>query len=269
MNIFQILLVQPLANGLGLFYQVLGGNMGVAIIAFSTALKLAMNPLTKKSLENMKKMQELRPQLQKIQARHKGDKQKQMQAQTEFYKQNNFNPGAGCLPQIAQLVVLYAFYGVFSSVLGAGENITARFNEYLYEPLKLASDAHVNTQFLYLDVAKPDVIQIPGFPTPLPGLLLILAALSQVISAKIAQPYIEKEEKLARKTPDTTDDMAVAMQSSTLVMMPLLTLVIGMQFPAGLALYWFVFSALQAYQQYQITGLGGLTSWLKKLRVLQ
>jgi YidC/Oxa1 family membrane protein insertase len=269
MNIFQILLIQPLANGLALFYQLLGGNMGLAIIAFSTLLKLVLTPFTNKSLENMKRMQELRPGLQKIQERHKGDRAKLMQAQSDYYKEHGFNPGAGCLPQILQLVVLYAFYGVFSSVLTAGENITATFNSHLYEPLKFAADTHINTQFLYLDVTKPDVISIPGIPTPLPGLLLILSALSQVISAKIAQPYIEKEKKIAQKTEESTDDMAVAMQSSMLIMMPLLTLIIGMQFPSGLALYWLVFSILQAYQQYRITGLGGLTSWLKRINVIQ
>lgn len=264
MNPFYLLLTQPFANGLALFYTIFG-NMGVAIAVFSILLKLALNPLNKKSLENMKKMSELRPQLQKIQERHKGDRQKQMQAQAEFYKQNNFNPSAGCLPQLAQAVILITFYNVFTTVLAPNTNITEAFNGILYEPLKFATDAVINTKFLWWDVAHPDVITIPGIPTPLPGVLLILAALAQVISAKIAMPYIEREKKIAEKTKDNSDDMAVAMQQSTIVMMPLLTLIFGMQFASGLALYWLVFSALQAYQQYRITGLGGLTPWVKKL----
>ncbi len=264
MNIFQILLTQPLANGLALFYSIFG-NMGVAIAAFSIVLKVLLNPLNKKSLENMKKMNDLKPQLQKIQERHKGDRQKQMQAQADFYKQNNFNPSAGCLPQLAQAVILIAFYNVFSTVLKADVNITESFNSVLYEPLKFAADAVIHTKFLFWDMAHPDVVNIPGLPIPLPGVLLILAALAQVISAKIAMPYLEKEKKVATKTEGSGDDMAVAMQQSTIVMLPLLTLVFGMQFASGLALYWLVFSAMQAYQQYRITGLGGLTPWVKKL----
>lgn len=267
MNFFHVLLTQPLANGLALFYSIFG-NMGVAIAVFSVLLKLVLSPLNKKSLENMKKMNELRPQLQKIQERHKGDRQKQMQAQADFYKQNNFNPSAGCLPQLAQAVILIAFYNVFSSVLKSGVNITESFNSVLYEPLKFAPETIIDTKFLFWDMAMPDVITIPGIPTPLPGILLILAALAQVISAKIAMPYIEKEKKAAAKTESSGDDMAVAMQQSSIVMLPLLTLIFGMQFASGLALYWLIFSVMQAYQQYHITGLGGLTSWIKKLQHL-
>jgi hypothetical protein len=49
-------------------------------------------------------------------------------------------------------------------------------------------------------------------------------------------------------------------------MMPALTVIIGLQFSAGLAIYWFVFSVLQAVQQYKATGWGGLTPWINRLK---
>ena len=60
--IFTTLLTQPLANGLIIFYKVLGGNMGLAIIGFSLFLRVALYPLTKPYLESMKKMKDFAPQ---------------------------------------------------------------------------------------------------------------------------------------------------------------------------------------------------------------
>lgn len=186
--------------------------MGVAIIAFSVFLKLALHPLTKTSLENMKKMNDLKPALERLKQKHKGDRTKLMKAQSDFYKEKGFNPGAGCVPQIAQLVVLYAFFAVFNRVLVPGANIAEKLNPLLYEPLKFASSEVVNTHFLYLDITKPDVFNIPGIPFPIPGFFLIASAIAQFVSVKIMAPVISKEKKLAKKTKGDTDDALVASQ---------------------------------------------------------
>lgn len=265
MNIFQILLVQPMANGLVLFYRVLGGNLGLAIIGFSVFLRLILHPLTRSSIENAKKMAELKPQIDKLKEKYKNDKQKLLQAQSDFYKSKGFNPGAGCLPQILQIVVLYALFAVFNGVLHG--NSIENFNNLLYSPLKFDAAHSLQTSFLYLDLVKPDSIQLDFLPFAIPGPLLILAAVSQAISAKIMTPYIKEEEKAAKKTKDQTDDMQVMMQKYSVTMFPLMTLLVGMQFPSGLALYWVVFSLLQTYQQYRVSGWGGITPWVKRLGI--
>lgn len=266
MNIFTIALVQPLANGLAIFYRLFGSNMGLAIIGFSVFLKFILDPLTRKSLENMKQMNDLRPQLQKLQAKHKGDRQKYMRAQADFYKEKGFNPSAGCLPQIVQIVVLYAFLSIFNQVLKADGQIVDHFNNLLYPPLKFAADTVINTRFLYLDILKPDAFNIAGIPFGIPGPLLILAAIAQFVSAKIMQPFIQKEEKIAKKTPEKSDDAMVMSQQYTILMLPFLTIIFGLRFASGLALYWLVFSLIQTWQQYKIAGAGSLTPFVNKIK---
>lgn len=262
---FQQLLVQPLANGLALFYQFTGQNMGLAIILFSIALKLVLYPLTKSSLQNMKKMNELRPALNKLKQKYKGDKQGLMKAQADLYKQKGFNPGAGCIPQIVQLVILYAFFGVFNQMLSA-QNPTDALNALLYDPLKFHNGATINTHFLYLDITKPDVINIPGLSFGLPGPLLILAAITQFVSIKIMSPVLQKEEKIVKKSAGEMDDAMVASQQYMMYLMPVMTIFIGLSFASGLALYWFVFSLVQTVQQYRISGLGGMAPIVAKLQ---
>lgn len=243
--------------------------MGLAIIGFSLFLRFLLNPLTKPYMESMKKMKEFAPQLDKLKRKHKGDRTKQMQAQAEFYRQKNVSPGAGCLPYLLQIVVLIAFFNVFLRTLSPDGDPTLRFNELLYTPLKFAEGETVNTNFLYMNVTLPDTLKLPFLPFSVPGPILILAAVVQFISAKIMAPVSEVQEKVARKTKGATDDIQVAMQKSMTYTFPLITLFIGMRFPAGLALYWLLFSLWQAYSQYRSTGWGGLTPWIKKLRLLK
>jgi YidC/Oxa1 family membrane protein insertase len=269
MNFFTLILTQPLANGLIFFYRILGGNLGLAIIAFSLALRFILNPLTKPYIESMKKMRDLTPQINKLKKKYKNDKVKLAQAQADLYKEKKINPGAGCLPYLLQIVVLIAFFNVFMRTLNGNGDPAASFNELLYAPLMFAEGEILNTHFLYLDLIRPDTFTLPGIGFPLPGPILILAALIQFLSSKMMLPYSKAEEKVAKKTPEVTDDMQVMIQKSMIYTFPLITLVIGVRFPAALSLYWLIFSITQAYQQYKTQGWGGLTPWLAKTKLIK
>jgi YidC/Oxa1 family membrane protein insertase len=267
MNIFRIILQEPLANGLIMFYNLFGGSLGLAIISFSVFLRIILNPLTAPYMNSMSKMRELAPQLDKLKKRHKGDKMKLAKAQADLYKEKGVNPGAGCIPYLLQIVVLIAFFNVFNITLKPDGDPTASFNEFLYPSLKFEENVKVNTEFLYLDLTKPDVIKLDFLPFPLPGPILILAALAQFITSKIMSPLVSAEEKVAKKTKEQSDDIQVAMQKSMTYTFPLFTLIIGLQFASGLALYWFVFSLTQTYQQVKTQGWGGLTPTIDKLKL--
>lgn len=260
-------LVQPLLNGLMLFYRIFG-DLGIAIILLTLVIRLILFPLTVPSIKAQKKMMELAPEIAKLKEKYGTDKQKLAAAQMELYKKNGANPAAGCLPQIVQLVILIGLYQAFSKVLLQNGIATAeKLNQLLYPLLKLPIDAILNTNFLgFINLTKPDVIHISGLPT-LPGVLLILAALTQLLSSKMMMPIVKKEEQIAAKTKEKTDDMAASMQSQMLYLFPIMTILIGFTFPSGLVLYWFVFSLFTMIQQYIITGLGGLAPWVEKIKL--
>lgn len=266
MNIFNLILIQPLANGLILFYKILGQNMGLAIIAFSLFLRLILNPLTKPYMASMKKIKEAEPRLAKLKERYKNDKTGLMKAQADFYKEKGINPGAGCLPYLLQIVILIALFNVFAKVLIPDGKGISHLNTYLYPPLKFSEASVLSTRFLYLDITKPDKFTLPGLPFPVPGPILILAALLQLASSLMMLPAVSAEAKLAKKTAGHEDDMQASMQKSTMYMFPLMTIIFGMSFSSGLALYWAVFSAFQVWQQYQTSGWGGLKPLWQKIR---
>lgn len=268
MNVFQIILIEPLTNGLILFYNLLFHNLGLAIIGFSLFIRFITNPLTKKSMDSMKKIKEIEPLVSKLKKKYAGDQKGLMSAQTELYKQKGINPSAGCLPQILQIVILIALFNVFNQALSQNVDTISKLNELLYSPLKLSQDSILNTSFLYMDIRKPDVFNVSGIPFPIPGPILILAGLLQFLSAKMTQPLIKKEEKIAKGTKGEADDIAVSMQSSMIYTFPAMTILFGIKFPSGLALYWLLFSVFQMYQQYKSSGWGGLTPLIKKIGLI-
>ncbi|MEX0587441.1 MAG: YidC/Oxa1 family membrane protein insertase [Patescibacteria group bacterium] len=218
MNIWDALLITPLTTALFFFYNLLGGNLGLAIIALTVALRLLLFPLTLPSLKSMKIQREIKPDLDRIQKKYKGDRQKLATAQMELFKQRGVNPLAGCLPQILQLVILIALYQVFISNLQNGG---------------------LNHQFLFWDLSVKD----PYFVFP------VLAAASQFILSKMMLPAVSQEHKAAHEAKDKKEDFASALQRQNLFLFPILTLFLGLQFPAGLMLYWFVSTVLQIPQQ--------------------
>ena len=267
-QLWHIILYQPLLNGLIFLYRLIG-SLGLAIIVFTTFIRAILIPLTVPSMKAAKKMQELAPELDKLKNRYKNDKQGLAKAQMELYKQHGANPAAGCLPQIVQLLILIALYQAFRQVLMSnGPEVIQKINEVLYPSLQLSLETKINLQFLYLDLAKPDVFQLPvgGQNIPIPGLFLIAAALTQFLSSKMMSPGARAAEKVAGKTEEKSDDLATSMQSQMLYLFPLMTLLIGFTFPSGLILYWFIFSLFTMVQQYFVAGPGGLEIWLKKLR---
>lgn len=264
------ILYQPIINGLIFLYQILGQNLGLAIIALTALVRVILIPFTNSSLKAAKKMQELAPELSKLKELHKDNKTAFASAQMELYKKNGANPAAGCLPQIVQLIILIALYSAFNEALTANGQTITKLNNLLYAPLKLAENTRLNTQFLYLNLSKPDVFhfQLPSsnFQLPLPGLFLVLAIIVQFLSSKMMLPAVKKAEIQAKKTPGESDDVMASTQEQMLYLFPLMTLFFGFSFPSGLILYWFLFSLLSAAQQYWISGWGGLTPWVNLIK---
>ncbi len=267
-SIWNSLLFHPLVNGLIFLYQTTG-NLGLAIIVFTVALRVVMTPLVIPGLKMSKKMAELAPELAKLKEQYKDDKQGLVLAQTQLYKQHGANPAAGCLPQVIQLVVLIALFNALNLVIHNQDSAASVLNPILYAGNQLPTGVKISSNFAYLNLAKPDTITVPGLPIPLPGIFLILSAISQLLSAKMMSPTISAENKIAAKTESDTDDAMVSAQKQMLYLFPLMTIVVGFNFPSGLVLYWLTFSVASIVQQYLITGWGGLTPWLRKLNLLK
>jgi YidC/Oxa1 family membrane protein insertase len=81
-----------------------------AIVATTVVVRMLLVPLTVKQIHSMQNLQRFAPQMKEIQKKYKNDKQKQNEELMKFYRENNINPAASCLPMLAQLPVFIALY---------------------------------------------------------------------------------------------------------------------------------------------------------------
>lgn len=93
-----------------MFFHGLGLPWWAAIALLTIVVRSVLFPLTVKQVKSMRQMQELRPKLQEIQAKHKGDRQKLQEEQMKLYQETGVNPVGGCLPLLIQMPI---FIGIF------------------------------------------------------------------------------------------------------------------------------------------------------------
>jgi YidC/Oxa1 family membrane protein insertase len=106
--------ITPLEHGmrhiLDWFHGTLHLPWAWAIVATTVVVRMILVPLTVKQIHSMQNMQRFAPQMKEIQKKYKGDKQKQNEELMKFYRENNINPAASCLPMLLQLPVFISLY---------------------------------------------------------------------------------------------------------------------------------------------------------------
>lgn len=91
------------------------GSYGMAIIIFTIIMRICLWPVNVSQQRSMKNMQNLTPKMKMIQEKYKNNPQLMQQKMMEFYKENNFNPTAGCLPMLVQIPVFIMLYSALMS----------------------------------------------------------------------------------------------------------------------------------------------------------
>jgi YidC/Oxa1 family membrane protein insertase len=83
-----------------------------SIVALTVIVRMLLVPLTVKQIHSMQNLQRYAPQMKEIQKKYKNDKQKQNEELMKFYRENQINPAASCLPMLLQFPVFIALYYV-------------------------------------------------------------------------------------------------------------------------------------------------------------
>jgi len=98
-----------------------------SIVALTVIVRVILVPLTVKQIHSMQNLQRHAPEMKEIQKKYKQDKKKQQEELMRFYKENQINPAASCLPLLAQFPVFIALYFVlnnFTKHVGQDENLS-------------------------------------------------------------------------------------------------------------------------------------------------
>ena len=192
-------------------------NYGVDIILLTVSIRIAFLPISIKSQRSMMKMQRLQPQMTRLREKYKDNNEQLQKEMVDLYKRNHVNPLGGCAPMALQLPI---FIGLYEALLNSVELRHAPFVGWIN------------------DLSTPDCLHIPGLPQlpmvhchGLPVLVLLMGLTS------FLQQYM---------TPTSPDPS----QQKMMMLTPLIFTIMLINFPAGLALYYFSSNLLGVIQQY-------------------
>jgi YidC/Oxa1 family membrane protein insertase len=225
-------MLDPLYNAFGAvlaFFYAIIPNEGVAIILLTITVMLVLFPLTAKSARSMLAMQRLQPEIKKLQAKHKGDRQKLNEEMMELYKENKVNPLGGCLPLVVQFPVFISLFHVLRSTAA-----TVPIGSQLYKDIIAAKPNGLT--FLGMDLSLKATDSHSSLLVALPYYILVGAVfLTGFLQSRQSQ----------RNTPPGGNPQ---MQMITKVL-PIAFGAFSLFFPAGLVLYFLVSNLWRLGQQ--------------------
>jgi YidC/Oxa1 family membrane protein insertase len=255
------LLVHPLM-ALALVAYGIAHDFGLAIIIVTVVIRLLVYPLYVTQIRSQRAMQDLAPAMNELKKKFGKDRQRFAEEQMKLYKEYGVNPAAGCLPLLLQMPLLFALYSALTQMgcglgntIGGGCTSTLTHDQaaqvlasFLPNPIPLGGN---------LDTSAAWLPWLRGLHDRDPFLILpIVAGIAQLIASVMAMP--------AKRVQ--TDDPNARMMQSMAYMFPVMTVVLGASFPAGLTLYWISTTIFQVVQQYFVSGWGQLPRYLPFLR---
>jgi YidC/Oxa1 family membrane protein insertase len=238
--------LDPLYNVFGAilaFFYSLVPNLGVAIILMTVAVMLAMFPLTAKQAKSMMAMQRAQPEIKKLQAKYKGDRQKLNEEMMKFYQENHINPLSGCFPLLVQLPVFFALFRVLrepylhipkSSSLYAAF-CTNKAGQVVGQSACGKGKLPNAQYFLGMNLSQHATGVTTGFVDALPYFILV---------ALVFVTGFAQSRQNRRNSPNMTGQMAMITN-----IMPMAFALFSLQFPAGLVLYFLVSNIWRLGQQ--------------------
>ena len=130
-------------------------NYALSLVFFTLVYKLILLPLSIKQMKSTKLMQELQPELQRIQERYKHDKEKLQEEQMKFYQEKNYNPTSGCLPMLIQLPIIIALFYVIRMPMSYMLDMPARAVSHMALASIQSGDLQFDNSRHNLDLRDP------------------------------------------------------------------------------------------------------------------
>jgi YidC/Oxa1 family membrane protein insertase len=238
------IIINPMTNLLLWIYDALGHGphmFGLAIILFTILIRLITWPLNASQVKGAQAMQELQndKDWQEIQKKYAKDKEKLAQEQMRVYKEKGINPFASCLPTLIQFPIIIGLYQSITRALSATPFDMLKLARTIYPFQNVEGIIPLNSKFLWMDLGRPESIQILGFALPT---LAIIVAITTYVQSKLTMP-----------TSTNPNDQSAQMSSMMSIYMPLLLGWFALNFASGISVYFITSNALGIIQ-YAATG---------------
>ena len=213
-------LFSPIVDVLGVvllyFHNALGAPWWLSIALLTVVVRTLLFPLTVTQVKSMRAMQDLRPEMERIRAQYRDNRQKQQEEIMRLYQERKINPLGGCLPILVQMPVFIGIFYVIREFGGyslGGRTIPPQYPSFQEGGLMW---------FQNLSVADPLYI------------LPVLSALTMLAATEITAKNIDPQQRWLMR------------------LLPIGITVFLFNFPAGLFVYWITSNLVTLTQNYII-----------------
>ena len=202
-----------------------GQSFWFSIVLLTIAVRIVLIPLTVKQVRSTRVMQELQPELKKLQTKYKNDKQKLQEELMKLYRERGFNPMAGCWPLAAQLPFFWALYRVIYSREIDGQPNILLGKSFFGVPLDDRWSALAGWGDKLASVAGITIL----------GLIIAMAITT----------YVSQRQLMAKQSASVNPQ-----QQMMLRIMPLMFVVFAVNVPLAVVLYWVTTNVWSMSQQW-------------------
>lgn len=250
-------------------------NYGIAIIILSILLRIILIPITIKQQSTMKKTAKLQDQMKILQVKYKNNPEKLNQEMINLYKSEKMSPFSGCFSSIIQIVIILSMFWLVSQPLTYMKKVDPEIiNNYKQEMAQNAetrtaypeiaiieqkgdSDpvVEINMDFLGINLSKVPTQSLNDWRVYIIPILYILTSLISVKMTTSMQKKNNKEEKKdviiedGKVQEEEEINPMEQMNKSMMYMMPIMSVMIAIIAPLGLALYWLVSNILMIIER--------------------
>ncbi len=192
-------------------------SYALAMILLAVFVKLITNPLQKASMQGMKEMQRMQPEVAKLKERFKGEELNTKMM--ELYKEHKVNPAKSCLPMVIQFPIMIYIYN------------SIRLYEYQFSNGNFLwiRDSSLSQQYPHIVAANLGMHDVA---------LLVLYSISMFVSQRL--------------TPVSDPAQAAQQKQTSLMMTVMITfMMFSWNFPSAFVLYWLIFNVLNMWQQWK------------------
>jgi YidC/Oxa1 family membrane protein insertase len=207
-------------------------NYGIAIIMLTILVRLVLYPLTAKQARSMIAMQRVQPEIKKLQAKYKDDKQKLNEEMMKFYKENKINPFGGCLPLLAQMPIFISLF----RVLHDPQKYVPKGSQFYANMCQTAACKAPKMDFFGMNLSDSAGGHHSSLAAALPYWLLV--------GGVVVTAYLQQRQTM-KNSPGGQNQQAQIIGK----VMPLVFAFISINLPAGVVLYFFVSNLWQMGQQ--------------------
>ena len=234
-------------------------NYGLAIIIFTIIIKIVLLPITIKQQKTMKKTAKIQEESTKIQEKYKGNQEKTNQEMLDLYKREKMSPCSGCFSGIVQIILLLSVFYLVSQPLTHMRKINNEYPDLIQNYINEIKEQDANQTIAYpeinvirekgpqdervninMDFLGVDLSNVPSGALNNIKVYIIpaLYVITSIISIKMSTKTTKKSAEDAKGDDTSEIDLATQMNKNMTLVMPIMSVMIAMVAPLGLALYW-------------------------------